>query len=103
MAARVVMSDADMRRAVLRIAHELGGFSLADSDLLRRAMSHFDPGKQMQTLKLRFVAGAAANPSCEMIAPSLALSFNSASVLSSESVQEIFQTGVASTPSFFSS
>jgi len=43
---------------VLRIAHELGGFSLADADLLRRAMSHFDPGKQMQTLREKFVAGA---------------------------------------------
>jgi DNA polymerase-3 subunit alpha len=45
---------------VLRIAHELAGLSLADADLLRRAMSHFDPGKQMQTLKRRFVTGAAA-------------------------------------------
>jgi DNA polymerase III alpha subunit len=43
---------------VLRIAHELAGFSLAEADLLRRAMSHFDPGKQMQTLKEKFVAGA---------------------------------------------
>ncbi len=43
---------------VLRIAHELGGLTLADADLLRRAMSHFDPGKQMQTLQDRFVAGA---------------------------------------------
>ena len=43
---------------VLRVAHELGGFSLADADMLRRAMSHFDPGKQMQTLKEKFVAGA---------------------------------------------
>jgi DNA polymerase III subunit alpha len=43
---------------VLRIAHELAGMTLADADLLRRAMSHFDPGKQMQTLKERFVAGA---------------------------------------------
>lgn len=43
---------------VLRIAHELAGLSLADSDLLRRAMSHFDPGKQMVTLKERFVEGA---------------------------------------------
>lgn len=43
---------------VLRIAHELAGLSLADADLLRRAMSHFDPGKQMQTLKEKFVAGA---------------------------------------------
>ena len=44
---------------VLRIAHELAGLSLADADLLRRAMSHFDPGKQMQTLKEKFIAGAA--------------------------------------------
>lgn len=44
---------------VLRIAHELAGLSLADADLLRRAMSHFDPGKQMQSLKERFLAGAA--------------------------------------------
>jgi DNA-directed DNA polymerase III PolC len=43
---------------VLRIAHGLAGLSLADSDLLRRAMSHFDPGKQMQTLKERFIARA---------------------------------------------
>ncbi len=43
---------------VLRIAHELAGFSLADADLLRRAMSHFDPGKQMQTLQEKFVSGA---------------------------------------------
>jgi len=43
---------------VLRIAHELAGLSLADADLLRRAMSHFDPGQQMQTLKERFMAGA---------------------------------------------
>lgn len=43
---------------VLRLAHDLAGLSLADSDLLRRAMSHFDPGKQMQTLKERFMAGA---------------------------------------------
>jgi DNA-directed DNA polymerase III PolC len=43
---------------VLRIAHELAGFSLADADLLRRAMSHFDPGKQMQTLQQKFVTGA---------------------------------------------
>ena len=43
---------------VLRIAHEMAGLSLADSDLLRRAMSHFDPGKQMQTLKEKFLKGA---------------------------------------------
>lgn len=43
---------------VLRIAHELAGLSLADADLLRRAMSHFDPGKHMQTLKEKFIEGA---------------------------------------------
>ena len=45
---------------VLRIAHELAGLSLADADLLRRAMSHFDPGEQMRTLKEKFIAGALA-------------------------------------------
>lgn len=45
---------------VLRIAHQLAGLSLAEADLLRRAMSHFDPGKQMQTLKEKFLAGAFA-------------------------------------------
>ena len=44
---------------VLRIAHGLANLSLSDADLLRRAMSHFDPGKQMQTLKEKFIAGAA--------------------------------------------
>jgi DNA-directed DNA polymerase III PolC len=43
---------------VLRIAHELAGLSLSDADLLRRAMSHFDPGDQMVTLKRKFIAGA---------------------------------------------
>lgn len=43
---------------VLRIAHELAGLNLADADLLRRAMSHFDPGDQMVTLKAKFIAGA---------------------------------------------
>ncbi len=43
---------------VLRIASELAGLSLVDSDLLRRAMSHFDPGDQMKTLKSRFIKGA---------------------------------------------
>jgi len=40
---------------VLRIANELAGFSLAEADLLRRAMSHFDPGKKMQELEKKFV------------------------------------------------
>jgi DNA-directed DNA polymerase III PolC len=43
---------------VLRIANELAGLSLADSELLRRAMSHFDPGKQMVSLRERFLEGA---------------------------------------------
>jgi DNA-directed DNA polymerase III PolC len=45
---------------VLRIAHELAGFSLAEADLLRRAMSHFDPGKRMQELQRKFVSEAQA-------------------------------------------
>ena len=45
---------------VLRIAHELAGFSLAEADLLRRAMSHFDPGRQMQVLQQKFIASAQA-------------------------------------------
>jgi DNA polymerase III subunit alpha len=46
---------------VLRIAHELAGLSLADADLLRRAMSHFDPGQRMISLKDRFIQGAYAH------------------------------------------
>jgi DNA polymerase III alpha subunit len=45
---------------VLRIAHELAGFGLAEADLLRRAMSHFDPGKRMQELQRKFVEEAQA-------------------------------------------
>ena len=43
---------------VLRIAHELGGLSIAQADILRRAMSHFDPGGVMVTLKKNFIHGA---------------------------------------------
>lgn len=46
---------------VLRIAHDIGGLSLADADLLRRAMSHFDPGEQMKTLRERFLEGFKKN------------------------------------------
>ena len=46
---------------VLRIAHSLAGFSLAEADLLRRAMSHFDPGRQMQQLQQKFIASAEKN------------------------------------------
>lgn len=45
---------------VLRIAHELAGFTLAEADLLRRAMSHFDPGKKMQELQQKFIQQAQA-------------------------------------------
>lgn len=50
---------------VLRIASELAGLTLADGDLLRRAMSHFDPGEQMRTLKARFLEGAQQKSSVE--------------------------------------
>ncbi len=46
---------------VLQIAARVAGMSLAEGDLLRRAMSHFDPGKLMQVLKAKFIAGAAEN------------------------------------------
>jgi DNA-directed DNA polymerase III PolC len=45
---------------VLRIANQLAGFSLAEADLLRRAMSHFDPGRLMQELQRKFVGEALA-------------------------------------------
>jgi len=44
---------------VLRIAHELGGLTIAQADILRRAMSHFDPGGVMVTLRRKFIEGAA--------------------------------------------
>jgi DNA-directed DNA polymerase III PolC len=43
---------------VLRIANSIAGFDLAEADLLRRAMSHFDPGKRMQELKRKFIEQA---------------------------------------------
>ncbi|MBN2499445.1 MAG: DNA polymerase III subunit alpha [Anaerolineales bacterium] len=43
---------------VLRIASGIADFTPAESDLLRRAMSHFDPGKAMQALQKKFVAAA---------------------------------------------
>jgi DNA polymerase III subunit alpha len=46
---------------VLRIAHELGGLTLAQADILRRAMSHFDPGGVMETLRKNFIRGAYQN------------------------------------------
>ncbi|MEA3326789.1 MAG: DNA polymerase III subunit alpha [Chloroflexota bacterium] len=44
---------------VLRIAHELGELTIAQADILRRAMSHFDPGGVMVTLRQNFITGAA--------------------------------------------
>jgi DNA-directed DNA polymerase III PolC len=43
---------------VLRIANSIAGFSLPEADLLRRAMSHFDPGKRMAGLKQKFIREA---------------------------------------------
>jgi DNA polymerase-3 subunit alpha len=45
---------------VLRIAHELAGFSLAEADLLRRSMSHFDPDRLMHELERKFISQAQA-------------------------------------------
>ena len=42
----------------LRTAYELAGSDLSEADPLRRAMSHFDPGKRMQELKRKFVTHA---------------------------------------------
>jgi DNA polymerase III subunit alpha len=42
---------------VLRIANELAGLSPSEADILRRAMSHFDPGQQMESLKAKFIEG----------------------------------------------
>ncbi|NLN70335.1 MAG: DNA polymerase III subunit alpha [Chloroflexi bacterium] len=43
---------------VLRIAHEIAGLSIAQADLLRRAMSHFDPDNIMNALRNNFISGA---------------------------------------------
>jgi DNA polymerase-3 subunit alpha len=45
---------------VLRIAHEVAGFSLGEADLLRRAMSKFRSAHEMARLRGQFVAGAQA-------------------------------------------
>jgi DNA-directed DNA polymerase III PolC len=45
---------------VLRIAHEVGGFSLGEADRLRRAMSKFRSASEMAGLRAEFVAGAQA-------------------------------------------
>jgi DNA polymerase-3 subunit alpha len=43
---------------VLRIAHEVAGFSLGEADLLRRAMSKFRSAHEMAQLREQFVRGA---------------------------------------------
>lgn len=43
---------------VLRIAHDLAGMSMTEAELLRRAMSHFDPGEKMKSLREHFVQGS---------------------------------------------
>jgi DNA-directed DNA polymerase III PolC len=43
---------------VLRIAHEVAGFTLGEADLLRRAMSKFRSAHEMERLRSGFVAGA---------------------------------------------
>ncbi|HSD85747.1 MAG TPA: hypothetical protein VLG46_17925, partial [Anaerolineae bacterium] len=43
---------------VLRIAHEVAGFSLGEADLLRRAMSKFRSAHEMAQLREGFVVGA---------------------------------------------
>lgn len=45
---------------VLRIAHEVAGFSLGDADILRRAMSKFRSAHEMERLHTQFIAGAQA-------------------------------------------
>jgi DNA polymerase III alpha subunit len=43
---------------VLRIAHEVAGFTLGEADLLRRAMSKFRSAHEMERLREGFIAGA---------------------------------------------
>jgi DNA-directed DNA polymerase III PolC len=43
---------------VLRIAHEVAGFTLGEADQLRRAMSKFRSAHEMELLRAQFIAGA---------------------------------------------
>ncbi len=45
---------------VLRIAHEVAGFTLGQADILRRAMSKFRSAHEMDRLRLKFIDGARA-------------------------------------------
>ena len=45
---------------VLRIAHEVAGFSLGEADTLRRAMSKFKSAHGMERLRAQFITGAQA-------------------------------------------
>ncbi len=50
---------------VLRIAHEVAGFTLGEADLLRRAMSKFRSAHEMARLREQFVTGAQQTSSLE--------------------------------------
>jgi DNA-directed DNA polymerase III PolC len=43
---------------VLRLVHELAGLSLADADLLRRAMTHFGTTFELEGIRQRFICAA---------------------------------------------
>jgi DNA-directed DNA polymerase III PolC len=43
---------------VLRVAHEVAGFTLGEADILRRAMSKFRSAHEMEHLHQQFIAGA---------------------------------------------
>jgi len=51
---------------VLRIAHEVAGFSLGEADILRRAMSKFRSAHEMERLHQQFIAGAQATSGMDM-------------------------------------
>jgi DNA polymerase III alpha subunit len=50
---------------VLRIAHEVAGFTLGQADILRRAMSKFRSAHEMDRLRLKFIDGARATSSID--------------------------------------
>lgn len=56
---------------VLQVAHAIAGFSLAEADALRRAMTHDIPRSEFEKLEARFVEGARANGIAFEIAKSI--------------------------------
>ena len=54
---------------VLRIAHEVAGFSLGEADQLRRAMSKFRSAHEMARLREQFITGAERDQSAWMQPP----------------------------------